>query len=170
MMGAALILGGIMAVSAGLYELSNELSSQAAKIASDRSSVVQRAYALQGLANLKRDATRAQAYTAAMDKILVTEDRILHFPDWISGLAGTRQVTLNFSWDNDKSAAGADAPGYYGFTFDVIGSPQNTLDFMKDLELNAPQYLTSIDTFDLTRVDSNNYRITSRGKVFFKLN
>lgn len=162
------IMGGSIVVSAlVLFLLSRDLQSQAEKVVADRALINQRAAVVAALASLKTDASRAELYKRAMDKILVSQDQLLDFPRWLDGLSRVREIGLTFLFQGSQVAPQGDSPGYIAFSVDLIGKLNNLVDFLKDVEFQSPRFLVSLDSIDLTR-NGSDYRILSQGRVFFR--
>ncbi|MDP2598290.1 MAG: hypothetical protein Q8P49_00495 [Candidatus Liptonbacteria bacterium] len=163
----AVLFGGVIAISGGLYVLDGDLGTQAARIVLDRALIAQRTQTISGLAELKRDSPQAKAYRDAMNVLLVTQDQLLDFPHWLDGLARSRSVALTFSFDPAPTMPQGDSPGFSGFSISVTGPIQNAVDFIRDAESRAPKFLVSLTNLDVTRSGSE-YRIASHGQVYFK--
>lgn len=165
---SSLIVGtAVVAFGLAFYFLTNDLSSQAQKIVVDRASLAQRTILLSSLADLKRDAAEAAVYSQAMDKILVSQDQLIDFPQWISDLARIRQVSLSFSFQGDQVPPQNGSLGYINFSLDASGNLDNLGAFVEDLELQAPRFLVVLDTVDLSG-GGTAYRLLSQGRVFFR--
>jgi len=165
----SLLIVGAAVVAFGLtfYFLTNDLDYQAQKIAFDRASLSQRTTLLSSLADLKRDAASAGVYRQAIDKILVSQDQLIDFPQWISNLARIRQVSLGFSFQGDQVPPQNGSLGYINFSLNASGNLDNLGAFVEDLELRAPRFLVVLDAVDLSG-GGTSYRLLSQGRVFFK--
>lgn len=168
LIGLAFLAGGILVFGGGVYYLSRDLDSQAQALIADRTLVANRAALLGSLADLKKDAPEAARYQQAMDKILVSSDRLLDFPKWLDDLARIHRVSLVFSFRGSQTPSRADAPGYIGFTMDVSGTAENLSGFLSDAEVKATRFLLALDAFDLAKSEGANYRVLTQGKLFSK--
>ncbi len=163
----AIVGGSILIFASILYFLSEDLSFQAEKVVADRALINQRAAILGALADLKKDASQADIYKRAMDKILVLQDQLLDFPHWLDGLSRAHQVGLSFSFQGSQVPPQGETPGYIAFSLDLTGKLGDLIDFLKDVEFQSPRFLVSLDNVGLTKGDSA-YRISSQGRVFFR--
>lgn len=162
-----IVLGSILVFGTSLYFLAKSLKADATHISNDRLVIAHNASMLGVLAELKRDASQADLYQKAIEKILVPRDRLLDFQRWLDGLRRVRQVDMNFAFVGSESAPTETFPGYISFSLDISGTLDNLTAFLKDIELQSTQFLVSLDTFDVSGSGSS-YRIISRGRVFFK--
>lgn len=160
--GAAFVVFG-----AALYFLANDMAVQTKQIVLDRNLISERAAIIGVLADLKSNASQADRYRQAMDKILVKQDQLIDFPRWLEGLARSRGITFTFSFNGDPAPPTAAYPGYIGFSLSSGGSFGGLLDFLKDAESRSPQFLIDIASVDLNGGGSN-YLISMSGRVFFK--
>lgn len=163
----SIIGGSIIVFGIVLYFLSKDLTSRANKLTVDRLFISQRAATIAALASLKTDAPKADMYLQAMSKFLVSQDQLFDFPRWLDGIARSRQVGMNFSFQGSQTPPQGDMPGFISFSLDLSGELSNLVDFLKDIEFKSTRFLVAIDNFDLRRSDSG-YRILANGKVFFK--
>ncbi len=168
--GAAIFFGGMLIITAGLYFLSNDITSKASTIVIDRALIGDRAQAIESLAGLKKNLSEAERYQKAIDKILVPQDQLIDFGRWLDGLARTRQVALSSAFDGTEVLPQAETLGSIGFSIDVSGALPNLLDFIRDVEVRSPRFLVDMVSFDMTRLSGSDYRATSRGRVYFKEN
>jgi hypothetical protein len=165
---SSLIIGvAVVAFGLAFYFLVQDLDSQAQKIVSDRALLAQRTALLLSLADLKKDAGSAAVYRQAIDKILVSQDQLIDFPQWISGLARIRQISLSFSFQGDQVPPQNGSLGYINFSLDASGSLENLGAFLEDVEFKAQRFLVVLDTADLSGGESG-YRLLSHGRIFFK--
>lgn len=166
-LGLEIIAGSVLIFGAGLYLLADDLENKSEKIVTARALISQTAATIEALADLKNDAPKADAYRRAIDKILVSQDRLLDFPRWLEGLARGRKVALTFSFQGSQVKPLDNAPGHIGFSLDIRGALANLTEFLKDVEFQSPRFLVSLDNFNLNGSGSS-YRITSQGKVYFR--
>ncbi|MBU6500637.1 MAG: hypothetical protein KGJ89_04260 [Patescibacteria group bacterium] len=161
------IVAVILIFGAVFYWFTGELSSQANQIAADRTLISKRTSAIAVLADLKDNSAQANTYKQAIDKVLVSQDQLLTFPNWLDSLARARQVTLSFSFQGNQTAPQGDSPGYIQFSINASGDLSNIISFIKDVEFQSPQFLVSLDGFSLSGAGSN-YSVSLGGRVFFK--
>ncbi len=164
---AAILVGGVLAVSLGLYWLSNDLDDLTVKIVTGRAVIAKQTQIIGDLAELKRDSIQARVYAQAISGLLVTKDQLIDFPHWLDELARSRHVDLSFSFDNTPVPAQGDLPAYNGFSIGVGGALENDIDFIRDIESRAPRFLVNLTSFEVVR-NGSDYRITSHGQVYFK--
>ncbi len=164
----AILFGGMLVITAGLYGISQDIASKASTIMTDRALIGDRSRALESLAGLKKDLPQAKRYQAAIDKILVAQDQLINFGRWLDGLARLRQVTISSAFDGTEIQPQDGALGSIGFTIDASGALPNLLDVLRDVELRSPRFLVDIIGFDLTRVSGSDYGVTAHGRVYFK--
>jgi len=166
--GILVILASVVVFGVSFYFFSKSLNSVTNDIVSDRLLIAKNSGVLENLAELKRGDQEAVHYQKAMEKLLVPKDQLLQFPGWLDGLARVRQVGLNFSFSGAEVAPQENYPGYINFSLDMTGSINALTSFLEDIELQPTRFLANLDSFEVTKSDSG-YRITSSGKVFFKL-
>lgn len=159
------VLAAIAAASAALYFLSGDIHVQAAKIISDKQLAAQQTAAVSILAHLKTDAARAAQYTVALDKLLPTHDELIGFPQWASSLGQSHHVAVSAVFQGNNTPAGDAAPGSDGFSLSATGAASDILAFLNDFEVQAPDFLLTINSFDLVNRGSN-YQLSAQGQVF----
>jgi hypothetical protein len=163
----SIIFGSIIVGVVALYYLAGTVSAEANKVATDRSLINEQADSLDVLSALKNASPQAAAYKAAMDQLLPTQDGLIGFSQWISGVAAANQVVANASFQGGIAQPVGSAPGQAKFSLEVTGSLNNIAAFLQDAESKAPGFILSIDSFNL--VDQNGtYQLTGQGALFFR--
>lgn len=163
----AIIAGALVIFGAAFYFLAGDLQFQSKKIVDVRAAIASRVATLDSLATLKGGAAPAAGYEQAIDRILVTQDKLLDFPKWLDGLARAHKVGSSFSFQGDPVLPQGNTPGYYSFSLNISGNLNDMADFMKDVEYQSPQFLTSLYGFDISG-SGDNYAVVTSGKVFFR--
>ncbi|RJQ29869.1 hypothetical protein C4571_00405 [Candidatus Parcubacteria bacterium] len=166
-LSASIIVLSFVVFGVGVWWYGTSLEKVTKEILVDRLLLKKRTEAIGVLAQFKSEAPVAGAYQKAMDAILPAEDQLLDFPRWIESIARARNLEAGFSFQGGAVPAQEDSAGYIGFTMSVNGSLSDIFGFVKDLELQTPRFLSSIDGFDLHGADAQ-YQFSSRGRVFFK--
>lgn len=165
LLSSGVVLAAIAIASAALYYLSNDLDAQATKIISDKTLVAQQSAVVSVLASLKSDAVQAAQYAAAMAKLLPSHDELIGFPQWVNALGEKHEVSVSVVFQGNNTAVTASSPGSDGFSLNATGAAGNLVDFLSDLETQAPGFLLAIDSVDLTSGGSG-YQLSLRGRVF----
>ena len=160
-----IILGGIILATIGLYVLSGRISTQVKKIIADRSLVAQQTAALASLADLTRDAPQAAKYEAAINKLLPDQYQLIGFSDWLAAQGQQFNVTTHFNLQSPPSASSPTSAGTAPFTADAEGSVANIVAFLKDIETQAPGYLLSVNSFDLSN-NGDSSRVNIQGTLY----
>lgn len=166
-LSASIIIGSLVVVGLVIYLLSVNLDAEVNKATFNKTALITETTALETLADLKNNAATAQTYQSAMSKILVSQDQLINFPAWLNQLSLLDQVSESFSWQGSQVPPAAAMPGYIGFGINAAGSLEALTNFFKDVEYRKPQYLVSLDGFDITRSGSG-YGVSANGRVFFK--
>ena len=171
----AIIAGSILVLGAALYFLFFSLSAQSEEIIAAKAAIAERTSTLEALTTLKKEAAEALRYKGALDRILVSRDQLLDFPAWLSSLARGRRVEMQSAFVSEGVDPGETNAGYVGFSIYASGGAEDIIAFLEDAELKAPGFLVGLESFDLSGGGSINltagvsdYRISSKGKVYFK--
>lgn len=164
---------GLIVMSLGIFfavsvVASSRIEELSAKIESSRLALAKRAELLGNLAAIKTSAPEAAAYAQKIDSLLPSQEQLLNFPQTLGAQAAARKVSFNFSFQGAPNAPAGSSPGSAPFSIDITGSLDSLLLFLNDSELKTTKYLYALDSFDLTRSDAGDYRISARGKAFFK--
>ncbi len=167
LISVAIIAGSFLISGAALYFIGKDLRLQGEKVGAVRTTIANSYTALNSFATLKKDVTQAANYGQAMDKILVSQDRLLDFGKWLDNLARTHQIRQNFSFSGEPVSPQETAPGHYVFSLELGGELNNIMNFVKDAEYKSPRFLTSFDSFDLIK-SGDDYKVSISGRVFFK--
>jgi hypothetical protein len=116
---------------------------------------------------LETTAPEAALYEAAMEKLLPDQYGLVDFGPWLTKLGNQYGVTASFSFQGNPSAPPAGTLGSAPFSLTAQGdSIQSLTNFLKDIESQAPGYLLSISSFDLS--NSANPSLTAQGTLFFR--
>jgi hypothetical protein len=166
--GVAVFFGGILIITAGLYFVSNDIALKVSTIVTDRALLSNRSQAIDSLAGLKKNLPEAERYTKAIGQILVQKDQLIDFGRWLDGLARSRQVAISSALDGTEIKSGIGTLGSIGFNIDASGGLPNLLNFIQDVELRSPRFLVDIVGFEVTQISGSEYKVASRGKVYFK--
>ncbi len=160
------VIGGSAAVAlVALYFLAGSMTAQADKTTADQSSIAEETAMVSVLARLKSSAPEAAAYSAALTKLLPTHDNLIGFSPWLSAIAKTHNVSVSVAFQGGAAAATDAAPGSDGFSMTANGAAADLTAFLTDIETEAPGFLLSIDSFDLSN-DGASYRLSAQGRVF----
>ena len=162
-----IIIGSVVLASVGLYILSGSITGAADKVIADRTLVRSQTTALSSLASLKHDAPVAAKYVDAINKLVPDQYALVTFGQWLQVLAGKYGVTTHFSFQGTPATPAPGSAGTAAFIADAEGSVTNLTLFMKDLEAQAPGFLLSLNTFDLTD-DGVNSRVIVQGILYFR--
>lgn len=161
----------ILAAIALFFVLANFLDSRITAIATETSSAraaqFRASKITEILAAYKSDAPRAKYYQDALSQFLPEQEQLLDYPRYLEGIARVRNVGVTFNYQGEPVAATGPVAGYLSFTMEVSGPLSNTIDFLKDVELQGARFMVAIDTADITRM-SDIYRISAQGRAFFK--
>jgi len=164
---SGIIGGSIIAALIAIYFFSSSLAAATQKIIADRSLVASQTSALASLADLKRDAPLALRYEAAINKLLPSQYTLIGFGQWLEGRAAQYGVTTNFSFQGAPVPATPDTFGTAVFSAEAEGPAANITAFMKDIEMQAPSFLLTLDSFDFTN-NGTTSRATMGGTLFFQ--
>lgn len=164
--GFAVIFCEVIVVAGAFYFLMGDIASRSNAIAATRVLVAQKNSSLAAFAEIKKDTAEAATYETAMDKLLPAQNDLINFPQWLQNFAATFNVTTNFLF-GETVAATPSAPGSIGFSLTAQGSEGDTLSFLKNLESQAPGFLLSFDSVNLTESGSG-AKVVVTGEMFFK--
>lgn len=167
LLGTISIIASIAVLGSVLYWLSGMLEKEAAAVAADRSVVLNNSRMIESLAAIKSNAQEVEKYSRAFDALLTTKDGLVNFSSWLDGLSRAHQVSENFSFQGNVVQSSGNSAGYTGFDLKARGAYDNLIDFLKDVEFKAPQYLVSFDDFDLSR-NADAYNVVVHGRIFFR--
>jgi hypothetical protein len=132
-----------------------------------RSIVERQSQLVAGLASLKTTAPEVAKYQQALAALLPKKDDLVNFSGWVDGLSRAHNVSKVFSFQGNAIVPGDGQPGFIGFSLDAHGAYGDLVDFLKDVELKAPRYLTALGDFDLRRESPSAFRVSTQGRVFF---
>jgi hypothetical protein len=149
------------------FELGSSLEKKADAIASHRADSNKFSNTSEVLASLKKSAPEAERYQQYAHQLLPEQYSLVDFPRWVDGLSKVRRLTLNFSFKSEIVGAQANSAGYIPFVFDVTGGLEDSVLFLRDLEEQAPRYLVSLESIDVTR-NNDSFRTMAQGKVYFR--
>ncbi len=161
------IIGCAVIVAAIVFLLTSDIASRASDISTNRDRITKQSDSVVMLADIKNNSAEAQEYTTAMDALLPPQNELINFPKWLQGVAATYSVNVDFSFTSEIIAPNSTAPGSNGFSLTVTGNSDNVISFLKYLELEAPAYLLSLGSFDLSQ-NGSDVKIVIGGKLFFK--
>ena len=158
---------GIIAIFvAGTIVLGADLGARADRIQNMRITGTERSQAIQSLAVLKEEATRAEQYQSLLETALPTKDDIFNFRSRARAVATDAGVTLGFKFGAEEPAT-ANMPAAVNFQMTVSGSTNHFLDFLRRLEESG--YFYNLNVLDLTYTGKGanlNIQATLGGKVF----
>lgn len=162
-----MVFGVIAIGAAAISFFSGDIVSRSSAISADHALIVKQNNILVAFSQIKKDSAEATEYKTAMDKLLPTQNEIINFPQWLQNLAGTYNVTADFSFTANAVPAASSTPGTIGFSLIVDGEGGKVVSFLKDLESEAPAFLLAFDSFTLTKNGANS-RVVTGGKMFFR--
>jgi len=168
-----IILVVFVAALVGVHFLMNKTSATVGKIAQDKSLVARQTGALAVVASLKGQASQAAAYQSAMEQLLPTQDGLIDFNQWITGLAGQNQISASVSFNANGitppsvTASGQHMAGQASFSLSATGGLNNIIFFLNEAESQASGFLLNINSFDLTNTNGA-YQWTGQGVAFFR--
>ena len=164
----AVILGSFVIAGATLYFVAGNIYALSAKIVADRALVDKETGAVGVYASLKQQAAQAMTYQTAMDNLLPTQEGLIGFSQWVSGIASRYQVSANASFQgNGPPVMTASGAGQAPFSLSASGSLDNLTAFTTDLQSNASGFLLTLTSFTLAEKNGT-YDLNSQGIVFFR--
>jgi hypothetical protein len=165
-----IILGSIIIASAAFYYFSGDLATQANKITLERQSVSGENNALDSLALLKGDESKAEVYTAQMNQLLPDQYGIVNFNSWLVKTGASYGVSVSSAFvgsGNPSAQATAATPGTINFSLSVQGPAGSTTKFIAYLESGSTGYLLTLTSFDYTS-DTSGEKVNAQGILFFR--
>jgi hypothetical protein len=165
--GIGIIIGSIALFAVAIFFIGGDMSTQASAITAARSNYAEQSAMVNDYGSLKADAANAAVYQTAMSRLLSSQNDLIGFSSQIDNVAHNDGVDLTFAFVGAPVLPAGNTPGSAGFKMTAIGSLQNIVTFLHDIELGAPIMLLKIGAFDLTQSGSN-YSITATGNVFFQ--
>jgi hypothetical protein len=165
--GFGIVFGSIVIASVALYFLSGDLNAQAAAIFAQKTSDQSQTQAVANLATLKSTAPAAARYEAAMERLLPDQFGLVGFGQWLDQVGSQYGVTATFSFQGNPSTPAPGTLGSAPFSLTAQGSSiQGLTAFLENIESQAPGFLLSISSFDLT--GGANPSLTAQGVLFFR--
>lgn len=161
------ILGAFIIVAIAFYFLIGDITSRSKTISSDRALIAKQNDSLATFAEIKQDSAQAAVYKTAMDKLLPTQNELINFAQWLQSTAGADNITADFSFTANTVPATQNSPGTVGFSLTADGRSNDIVSFLKELELQAPNFLLSFNSFNLTQ-NGDDTKIVTGGNIFFR--
>lgn len=166
-LGFGIILGSIIIASVALYFLSGDINTQAAAILDQKTADQNQTEAVANLANLKSAAPAAAQYEVAMDRLLPDQFGLVGFSQWLNQVGGQYGVTATFTFQGNPGAPTPGTLGTAAFSLTAQGPTiQDLTAFLHNIESQAPGFLLSISSFNLT--GGVNPSLTAQGILFFQ--
>ena len=165
---ACIIFGSIVVASAALYFIASDLNAKADAVIRDRTLIAAQTTAIQGLAQLKRDAPKAAQYQAAMDALIPDQYHIVNFSKWLNDIAAKHGVVVTFAFQNENPPSASGQVGTAAFSIDVRGQSSAAVAFLRDIETQAAGFLLTINTFDLIPGATSTVELSAQGNLFFR--
>jgi hypothetical protein len=162
-----IILGTVVIATVAFYFLIGDITSRSSAISADRTLVANQNNSLATFAEIEQDSVEAAEYKTAMDKLLPAQNELIDFPQWLQNVAATYNVTVNFSFTADTVPATPTNPGTIGFSLTAEGGNNDVISFLKDLESQAPGFLLSFNSFNLTQ-NGGPLNVVIGGNMFFR--
>jgi hypothetical protein len=165
-----IIIGSIILASAAFYYFSSNLSVQANKITLVRQAASNNNNALNSLALLKGDESKAEIYTAEMNQLLPDQYGIVNFNSWLVKAGASYGVSVSSAFvgsGNPSVQATASTPGTINFSLSVQGPVGDTTKFIMYLESESTGYLLTLTSFDYTS-DVSGEKVNAQGILFFR--
>lgn len=162
-----IILGSAGLSIAAISWLKKDIQLQAEQISNQKNIINKRIAILGNLAELKKMMPQAEAYKKAMDAVMLNREDLLNFPRRLEDLARIHRLGINFSFKGEEIKPQDDKPGYANFSVDVMGTIDNLINFIKDVEYRSVGFIAAFESVDFLKSDDN-YKANLQGKVFFR--
>jgi len=162
-----ILFGVIVIAVVALYLFTGDIISRSNAILADRALIARQNASLAAFAEIKNDSAEAAKYKTVMDKLLPTQSEIINFQTWLQSFEAAYGVTTNFSFTANIVPSTQTKPGTIGFSLTVQGSSSNVLSFLRDIESQAPDYLLSFDSINISQNGENTEAVAS-GNIFFR--
>jgi hypothetical protein len=159
--GAAIVAVGVF------YFLVGDITSRSNAISDQRALIARRNDSFVAFVKIKQDFAEAAKYKTAMDKLLPMQNELINFPQWLQNIAAAYGVTANFSFTASTAPATPAEPGTVGFSLATDGNNSDVISFLKNLESQAPGFLFSFNSFNLTQ-NGNDTKVVTNGNMFFR--
>lgn len=167
LVNTGIILGSFIVFGVLFFFLSRGLAGQAAGILGARATIASRALEAETLAELQAGAEAAGDVQEKIDVLLPSQDGLIAFPQFLDNMARTHSLDLTFSFAGSPEPPSAASPGYVIFNATVVGSPENILAFLIELETRTTRFVANVQEASFsTSVDSS--RATVEGRLFFR--
>jgi hypothetical protein len=163
----SIIAGSIAIATAIVYFLTQNISAQAVKIASDRSAIAAETGVLASIASLNAQASQAAVYRRAMEKLLPNQDGLIGFGQWAGNLAAANHVAAHVSFQGKNISPSPAMAGQAGFSLTVNGPVSNIVAFINAMEAKSSGFLLAISSFDLASGNPD-YQLSAQGNLFFR--
>ena len=163
-----IIFGSILLFGTSFYFLADDIALQSKEIAGSRGLVRQSAEASTLLAEVKQNLPKVQRYKTIMDRLVPNQLKLLDLPRTLDNAARLQKVNLLFTPGNGQTEPQEGVAGTIPFSITVSGPLQNVLQFMNYIESASQDFLISLDSFDVKRVDPTTYEVMAPGRAFFK--
>lgn len=162
-----MILGIVVITTVAFYFLVGDITLRSNVISANRALIAEKNNSLVTFAEIKQDSAQAAEYKTAMDKLLPTQKELINFPQWLQNVAVSYSVTANSSFATDMTPASSTAPGTIGFSLTAEGGNDNVISFLRNLESQAPGFLLSFNSFNLSQ-NGDDAKVVVGGNVFFR--
>ena len=168
LLALGIVLGTIVIFGGALLWFRQDISKNAAAIASSRVLVGRNIQAMELLAELKKTAAQVDVYERQMKMLLPTQDELINVPRWIEEAAKSHDVALNMAFQPGGIIAPQnEEPGQIGLEINATGSYDKLVKFLEEIEMRSPRLVVVLRSLDLTRVDGG-YRLNSIGGLYFR--
>lgn len=157
-------LGIISILGVILFFLNSNIQEKTRQIQETRLELNLRSQITKTLDSLRRESEQAKLYSAELENILITKDKLVNFSQGLRIIAQQNQIDLKliFGAETPKIKTGL---GEINVTITIDGSFDNLIKFFQGLENS--RYSVKLDKLDLTRKDDGDFKATLSGVVFY---
>lgn len=130
-----------------------------------KSDLLTRSQAIGLLAELKKNAQRAEPLLERIENRLPTRDELILFPRELERIALEKEVDFGFTFGNETTGS-EQSPGVVTFTMSLAGTYDALTAFLQAIE--SSRYYIRMESVDLTRKDGGVYALVTSGEVYIR--
>ncbi|MCX6702431.1 MAG: hypothetical protein NTW60_01010 [Candidatus Wolfebacteria bacterium] len=160
---ASINLGIIFVLGSAIYYLNTLISSETEKVAIDRASIFSRNQMDENLAMLRTQSAAAKKYETSLDNALPKKDQLINFSQDMEIIG--KQNGVNANANLAEEVGGTDSKlASLRFNMSLEGTIENILQTLNAIKKS--RYVTKAESMELSKSQSNNFRLTTNGQIF----
>lgn len=158
-----IITSGFLALFIGLtIWFGANISRKVATFIQYKRELIARTFAIQGLAELKKDEKEAEKETIFLKTILPDYEQLIDFSQSVTNIAKRNNIKLTFAFGDEHRDVDTSIRSVY-FTLSTQSSYTDFVQFLRDVETS--RYIVAFDAFNVAR-SGDIFQATVNGNVF----